>query len=319
MSFVKSIADKVYPHIEPYIVKAGSLSVHPADLFFAQYKDGVYSRYDMIVRYLFAENYFGKNDCGEKLYRKMQSARIGENQQPVDRFNSLIASYEEKGYDPSSYILVKQNLSIRNGSHRGALALYYNKPLTCYFEKDNSFVDYPLNWFGENGFDSEEISIITDKVETLKQHYNKPLNIVVFGDNTHKTDEICNAMAEFGAVTDCRQYTLSQAQCSELYQNIAMVCDLYGNSKVGKFNVENPSIVVVKLQLHQPQITTADNNKHNSLKRFFTYRLPVIRQSGLIRKAITEKTSVKDNMLFVPHNFYQNSESEALFSCLESK
>ena len=190
----------------------------------------------MVVRYLFVENYFGKNDCGEKLYRKMQSARIGENQQPVDRFNSLISSYEEKGYDPSSYILVKQNLSIRNGSHRGALALYYGTPITCYVEKDSDFVTYPAKWFEENGFSTEEMETIHSKTNMLAEKYNEPLNIVLTNNAVQFAEKLRDALSPFGT--------------AEIYED-----------KKGKK-------AVVKLTLSAPQITYTHKTKTICFKQY---------------------------------------------------
>ena len=97
-------------------------------MFFQEVSSEGFNRYDMIVRLLAIENYYGKNEYGFNLYRKMQAARIGiDSVEPaVFRFRKLIESYENNGYDSSSEIELDSCLHLYDGSHRMAMALYYN-------------------------------------------------------------------------------------------------------------------------------------------------------------------------------------------------
>jgi len=297
----------IYPSIEHIIRKCNSVPVCPADLFFAQTKDGVFSRPDMIVRYLFIENYFGKNNYGTELYKKMQTARINETQEPVDRFNALIQSYEKNGYNPESYILVSQNMAVRNGSHRGALALYYNTPLTCFVEKHNNFVQYELSWFRENGFTDEEISLITSCTEKLYDALNRPLNIVLFGSSADEADEVCSALSSYGTVENCERRTLGEVECYNLFRRLYRANDLYNKNNDLKVTVKRPETAFIKLRLNSPSVKGAENDEIRLLKGFYHYKLPVISQISDMRSAILDKTFVKDELMFIPHNFSQNT------------
>ena len=75
------------------------------ELFFQENVLTGFNRYDMIVRLLAIENYYGKNDFGWDLYRKQQNTRKGGDWQNAEsRFRALIKSYEENGYDTTSSI-----------------------------------------------------------------------------------------------------------------------------------------------------------------------------------------------------------------------
>ena len=77
------------------------VSLEIAELFFQHNGESDFLRYDMIVRLLAVENYFGKNDYGFDFYRRMQASRKDEGwvDPAVERFRNLIKSYEENGYD----------------------------------------------------------------------------------------------------------------------------------------------------------------------------------------------------------------------------
>ncbi|MBR2503647.1 MAG: hypothetical protein IKB62_05915 [Oscillospiraceae bacterium] len=319
MNPVRIILDKIYPFIEPVIIKQNSVTVSPADLFFAQTKDGVFCRPDMIVRYLFIENYFGKNRCGEYLYRKMQAARINETQEPVDRFNALIASYEKNGYNPRSSIMVNQNMAIRNGSHRGALALYYNTPLTCFVEKHNNFVEYELDWFREHGFSDEEIKLITDCTEKLYDSLNRPLNIVLFGSSADESDQVCSILSAFGTVEGCERRTLDQAECYDICCKLYRANDLYGKNNELKVTVKRPDAAFIKLRLAAPAVKGAENDEIKLLKGFYHYKLPVLSRINDMRKAVLDNTFVKDELMFIPHNFCQNEKFENIIGDMKKQ
>ena len=306
MNPVRIILDKIYPFIEPVIIKQNSVTVSPADLFFAQTKDGVFCRPDMIVRYLFIENYFGKNSCGKKLYTKMQTARINETDEPVKRFNALIDSYEKNGYNPDSYIMVKQNLSIRNDSHRGALALYYNTPLTCFVEKDNSFVRYELSWFRENGFEDDEIRLITDKTDELYRYCNAPLNIFLFDSAAKCADSIAEALGCFGTVKEIFRYRFQKNQLKSIgkafalqngnRKNLLSMCCCYSN------------ISVIKLVLNQPEIKYTHSNKQVFFKQYDEIK-------KLLHSTFGKEFS---SLAVIPHNFDDNSFFDEISDLLNS-
>ena len=133
------------------------------DLFLAQFKGMNFNAVDIVVKYLAIENYYGLNDFGFNLYKKMQMLRTGKNWN--DRFISLIKSVE-KSYDDDSKIETDLNYSIHDGAHRTALALFHNKknvPVRL-FNTSIYRRSYDLSWFYENLFTKEELEIIKNKL-----------------------------------------------------------------------------------------------------------------------------------------------------------
>ncbi len=105
-----------------------SIMIDLRELLIQQYNGLDFNRYDTLVRLLAIEAYYGKNDYGFELYAKMANARIYEGYADIAirRFKELIHSFEEHGYDEQSEIIVDRNLKLVDGSHRLALAIYYN-------------------------------------------------------------------------------------------------------------------------------------------------------------------------------------------------
>jgi len=102
-------------------------TVNIRDLFLCQFSnESIFNRFDIIVRYLAIENYYGKNDFGFKMYSKMQSKRLNnENSECESNFRELIKSYEENGYMVDSYIECDNEFKLFDGSHRLSLNIYH--------------------------------------------------------------------------------------------------------------------------------------------------------------------------------------------------
>lgn len=144
------------------------------DLFLAQYNDGEFNAVDVIVKYLAIESYFGLNNYGFSLYKKMQEKRIGENWN--DRFKNLIQSVEKNGYLNNFTIETDINYSIHDGAHRLALAMFFNIPYVSVktFNADKKRRTYNIDWFKENGFSEEEIYYINAKEQELLERCRTP-------------------------------------------------------------------------------------------------------------------------------------------------
>lgn len=135
-----------------------------------QYRKDSFNRMDIIVRYLFIENFFGKNNYGFNLYRKMQKKRANLNDTSKN-FEELIKSFKSSGYRNDSPIVLDQNLQLIDGSHRLACALYFSTnsvPIKIHLSSKPIF--YGLNWFRANGFSQREIKLINLKKEELFRH-----------------------------------------------------------------------------------------------------------------------------------------------------
>ncbi|MBE6895257.1 MAG: hypothetical protein E7483_06650 [Ruminococcaceae bacterium] len=237
------------------------VSYCPADMFFLQVKNSEFRRPDMIVRHLAIDNYYGNNDFGFDLYRKLQDARVkkGYADQAVKKFYTLIESYAKNGYDPNSYILADRELKLRDGSHRMAMATYLNLPeiTVAVFNATTSLVlDY--NWLLEHGFTKEEVDILRQKADSLRQEMNTPLKCIVW--NRAKRDEICAVLKKHGTVLKCEDTALTAEQ-------LKAVNDLYStdyksiNCTVVDFQLEQPLYLPVKFAQQPVFAQTAESRK----------------------------------------------------------
>ena len=219
---IKKIINRIVLIKKKFLVKfqiGKKANVSVCDLILNNSNYNELLRWDIIVRYLAIEEYYHKNDFGFKLYRKMQAARIEEKYSwvAVTKFKNLIRSYDNKGYDEKSRIVLDKKLRLVDGSHRIALALYYNikniNALIIGIEEDNS---YSIDWFLANGFSSDEINIINKKYEEIYSRINHSFSCVIWSPAVPYKDEILHDLGLFGRVISVnkRQY---RKMWSELY------------------------------------------------------------------------------------------------------
>lgn len=176
-----------YPIFDDVIYK--DIDFPTSDLFLAQFKGMNFNAVDIVVKYLAIENYYGLNDFGFDLYKKMQMLRTGKDWN--DRFISLIKSVENS-YDNESKIETDLNYSIHDGAHRTALALFHNKknvPVRL-FNTSIYRRSYDLSWFYENLFTKEELEIIKNKFNEIVEMINEPYYCILWTPARNKFDEI---------------------------------------------------------------------------------------------------------------------------------
>lgn len=176
---------------------AGKEEIHinltTTDLFLAQYFNNYFNALDIVVKYLAIENYYGKNDFGFELYRKMQLKRVNEDW--TERYIGLIKSFE-KGIDMESMLKVDLNYSIHDGAHRLALALYhgYEEVPTRVFNVEVQRRNYGAEWFESNDFTQEELDLIYNKLDELLAICRKPYICILWPPARHKYCEIENTI-----------------------------------------------------------------------------------------------------------------------------
>ena len=142
-----------------------SIIINIRELLVQQYSNNEFGRYDIFVRLLAIEEYYNKNNIGFALYKKMQNLRVHPQyaQSAEKRFKLLIKSFEEKGYDETSEIIVDKNLKLLDGSHRIALAIYHNTPKVKIRIVDRiTDIEYGLSWFKQY-FTDEECKVLHDR------------------------------------------------------------------------------------------------------------------------------------------------------------
>ena len=155
---------------------AKTITIGVGELFYLQHTNDYFLRYDAIVRLLAIENYYQLNNFGFDLYKRMQCARLGieDSNQYVVRFKALIKSYECEGYKKTSKILLDNDYSIIDGSHRFAMALFYKQSsIAAKVFKNSKRTFYGLDWFKQNGFNEEECLIIEKKYLYICRNYER--------------------------------------------------------------------------------------------------------------------------------------------------
>jgi|GEM_PF-1920956 len=154
--------------IKKMLDKGFYICIPPEVLLVQEYKATNFCRYDTIVRLLTIENYLEKGDDAFVLYNKMQYAR-GALEGYENRFKNLINSVYSSYYRINSVIKVGRDGHLLDGSHRLAIALYFQIPLiTCeLISTHKGVMDYGMDWFLENGFSKEECELIQNKKESV--------------------------------------------------------------------------------------------------------------------------------------------------------
>lgn len=123
----------IYPHLYELLLGEAvkrDVSVRLTDILRTCRTD-----YRMAVRYAAIDNYFGKNENGFELYKRAQMLHCSKKtaEERLESFCKLIQSWNTKGYDKRSRVLVNEEYEIIDGNHRVALAVYYGqKEMICH-------------------------------------------------------------------------------------------------------------------------------------------------------------------------------------------
>jgi len=98
---------------------------HLRDYFSHQVIDNGFSRYDIIIRYMFVREYYrvgSPNKLQYPLYEKLIKTR--GRFAKSSKFIDLIRSFERKGYDPKYPIMMSNEYINSGGTHRIAICLH---------------------------------------------------------------------------------------------------------------------------------------------------------------------------------------------------
>lgn len=224
-----------------------------SDVFFMQLDQQELLRYDIVIRYLAIENYYGKNDDGFMLYRKMQDKRIreGYGNESEERFRKLIASYEGGGYRKDSCIVVDKNLSLIDGSHRIALHLYLGlgtiSVLILPTKKPSP--DYSIDWFFQKGFTNAEIDRILEKGKELTEKSNIGLSCVIWSPAAGLSDDIIRDLRCFGRVDHVRRSAYSPVEYQNMVKAIYAIDDIADwkvQAKLEHMRQEEPELISMR-------------------------------------------------------------------------
>lgn len=287
------------------------------ELFFQENRPEGFNRYDMIVRLLAVENWYGQNDFGFDLYWKMQQSRkAGDYQNAVTRFKKLIESYENKGYDRQSEIVLDCNLHLIDGSHRLALALYYKYwNISCTIMPFERNVKYGKKTFVEYGFTKHELRIIQTRYEALKNEIQMPFVCTLWSSAALYFDEITERLSLVSDIIDFHDYTFDEFNYAQ------MVCKIYSVDDIEKWKIEKKlehmhpdgqtglwPMRVVRLRMDKPRFRRKASNQNTlseegeELKR-------------MIRNGFKDKVDdyFHDTIIHIGDNYHQNEFISRIF------
>ncbi len=288
------------------------------EFFYAQYNSDLsFNRYDMIVRLLAVENYYGLNDFGWKLYEKMQEKRKGQgySKKAKEKFVDLIKSWEEKGYDDQSYLLVNGDIKLIDGSHRLALALYYNvKSLSLIVDKNGRTPLYGIDWFYENDFSLDEINLIKDRYEKLLEKQGRGVNIscVLWAPVSEYFDEVTQKINSLFPVKDIKDMEFSDDAYKRMVKAVYLIDDI-ADWKIEKKieymqNFPNKKIRFFDIYVEKPCFRFKQANLHTILVQGEMLK-------KIIRNCYKDKIEnyFKDVIIHTADNCCQSEFIDALF------
>lgn len=277
-----------------------------------------FSRYDIIVRLLAIENYYGKNNYGFDFYRRMQTSRMGVNwtEPAVDRFRVLIKSYEDNGYDTNSEIELDANLHLLDGSHRMAMAVYHRcKTINAIVRNHVEDVFYGIEWFKINGFMESECNVLRAKYNEICNEYRLPFVCTLWHPAYPFFDEITNHLKLFGSIGEVKDLDLTNEEYKYYTRGIYAIDDIAKwkiEKKLSYMMAESTDtyhIRMITLYLDDPDFRLKD-----PILSTLSKKCELIKQ--LIRDSYKTKITnyFHDIIIHIGDNFLQNSYIYKLLS-----
>jgi hypothetical protein len=240
-----------------------------------QYRKNMFNRYDIIIRYLAIEEYFGKNNYGYNLYKKMQekrgfSQRIDHKKvdDSLKKFLSLINNIQKNGLDECSAISISKNQELIDGSHRLATALYFNEKLIPLklnrYKYDTS---YGLEWFKEKDFTKDELNLIEQKRKDIFYEKGVYFQIILWPPIQSYFEEIKNSLKlkynlldsyeiEFDDKEKFKEFTFGMYESDD-------IDEWKIEKKLSGFEQHHLKIKVIEIGIINPKFRKKELNNHD--------------------------------------------------------
>jgi hypothetical protein len=244
----------------------------------------------------------------------MQNERMGGKYDEVciESFKKLIKSYEENGYNTASEIELNRNLTLLDGSHRMALALYYKiNVISCKIRPYSIPVKYDLEWFIKNGFSLTELAILRDTYISINNDMLAPFICILWPPVQEYFDEIVEKINYMEKVICSYDYCYDDVTFEETLKNIYSVDDVAPwkiEMKLKKmFRNEQRKIRVVLLRIETPRFRLKANCHTLSIRGEEI--------KDIIRESYKNKIQdyFFDIIIHIGDNFYQNEYLMKLF------
>lgn len=149
------------------------LTVAVADLMLL--RDGeIYNRqFYVAARLLDAKLYYEKGDASfpyQVAVSYNYRPKSYDREKRTKEFIELLESVKENGYDPDSHIAIDKDLQLINGTHRIALALYYNiKELTADCWRRRNIVEKGIEHWTASAIDPTILKNVLHEHETIQE------------------------------------------------------------------------------------------------------------------------------------------------------
>lgn len=138
--------------------------------------------YSIAIRYLAIDHYYGKNSNGYEIYKKFLSLFINAKtaERRLERFISLIKSWEQNGYDAGRCSSIFEDYKILDGMHRIAVASYFNQAFVMcniyptnknIFEIHNQAAVFTKQSALNAGFEPEIIALLDEINQRIEEQY----------------------------------------------------------------------------------------------------------------------------------------------------
>jgi len=202
-SFIKILIKKIHIHLtkREYIPVVPTYSlktqiesmIDTSLLLHNQYLGEVFSRYDIILRYLTIAN-FMEGDTSFNNYKFMQNERVGFSL--PENFITLIDSFKNNGFKMKYPIPIDSKGHLLDGAHRLACALYFDiEKVPVQIEQWSSSIKFGFEWFERKGFEEEFLSVLekTKREIFLKKGLYSP--VIIWGAALHLISEIENSIS----------------------------------------------------------------------------------------------------------------------------
>lgn len=291
------------------------------DLFLSQYYNEDYNNYrfyDSAVRMLAIDEYFGKNEIGFDIYRRMQE-QSGFDW--TERFRQLIKSFEENGLSDKSIVEIDRHFSIMDGAHRITLALYKGIEFLNTAIYDCNRERPGIDMFWEKGFTAEECSLIESTTKKILSHITYNFVGVLWPPAKNYFNDIIREIGKYNTdeiiVLDYYDYEMDKGEFEHLFKALYHTDILNENGMKQKIKLiekcMNPSdtqykIRVFYLHINHPMISV-------NVKNFTPQSLMVKRIKNIFRNRYKNKLYKYeyDVIMHISDNYLQSKFCSILF------